>query len=73
MASKKRSAKTFRMQGIGSFALGIALWLLLVAAMGAAPLDRGEGQSGVYALLGMVTSYFDTDGKRQVQPARLSF
>ncbi len=50
--------------GIG---IGLALWLVLVAGLAVIPLDKGDANSGIYALIGTLMPYENEDGERTVK------
>ena len=49
--------------------IGLALWLVLVAGLFVIPLDRGESNSGIYALIGTLMPYETEEGERVVKQA----
>ena len=52
--------------GIG---IGLTLWLTLVASLFVMPLDKGESNTGIYALIGTLMPYENEDGERVVKQA----
>ena len=63
----------FGKKTLASLALGLVLWVGLVTALTFAPLDRGESNAGIFALLGTISSDVNEEGERVFTPNRLSF
>lgn len=63
---------TSRMVGkpaIVGITIGLALWLVLVAGLFVIPLDKGQSNSGIYALIGTLMPYETEEGERVVKQA----
>lgn len=61
---KKRLLSKPALIGISA---GLALWLALVAGLMVVPLDKGESNQGIYALIGTLMPYETEDGERSAK------